>query len=384
MALTLRSANSVLTNNAKFAYLTENTFSGSATITVSNVEPYTIGDPILLGEMGKTDAEILKVNDIDPATRIITLGDIDNAPVNCAFSHPESTKVTVLPYDLVRFYWTAATGTIQDENPIFDENNPLTADIPFDPSAWYTTYTDYVNSTGFGWFVFKNKTTQERSYESNPIPYSGFPGNTAQQVFQDFESLLNTNELKLVTVNDKFSWLNEAITMFVNKLNLTNPEFTVSTAQTITTVPGTAEYMLPSDFSDVVEIMDPRQTTPMGFIPVSGVQSYNASNPSVTVYYLRGRYIGFAPTPTEATAINYSYRTKANRVSSLSTIIILPDNGEICLKSWMMYRAYLKFNNPLAATYLQDWNTALSLIIQSSVKRNNSLESWGIASSANT
>jgi len=384
MALTLRSDNRILTSNQKFAYTTENAISGVAKIVVSNLEPFEVGDPILIGEIGKADAEILKVNAIDTNTREITLGDIDNAPINSSYSHPESTKVTVLPYDQIRFYWTAATGTIQDENPIFDENNPLTFWESFDPSAWYSTFVDYVHASGFGWFVFKNKTTAELSQESNPVPYSGFSGNTAAQVFQDFDSLLNTNELRLVTMNDKFSWLNEALVMFYNRLNLTNPEFTVTTPNTITTTAGVAEYLLPNNFTDMTEIINPYTGKSISFLPVHDVMENNGSFPQELRYYLRGRYVGFSPTPTE-TGINisYTYKTKSTRITDLSVLIQLPDNGEICLKSWMMYRAYLKFNNPLAATYLQDWNNGLNLILQSSVKRNSDLETWGIASNAN-
>src|SRR5574343_1387599 len=248
--LILRADNRVLTTNTKFAYFVANTASGASSADLTNVEPFIVTTPILLGEIGKTDAEILKVRVITDET--ISFGAItDNSATVTNFAHPESTKVSALQYDQIRFYWTAATGTIADEDPTFNEDTPLTDWTSLDPTSNYSTYTDVAHDSGFGWFKYRNVTTLDESQESNPIPYVGFTLNTAQQVFLDFDSLLNTNELKLVSINDKFSWLNEAIAMFKLKLNLTNVEYTVSSKQTLSILSGTSEYLLPSDFSDL-------------------------------------------------------------------------------------------------------------------------------------
>jgi hypothetical protein len=388
--LVIKSDNRVLTASSKFSTTLENNPSGVSTLSVSNLNPFTVGDPILIGEFGQFDAEILKVKAIDTSTMKITLGDLFNNATVTTFSHTESTKVYVLPFDQIRFYHTPATGTILDETPVFNEDTPLTSWTTIDPTSFYTVYNDTFYDTGFGWFLYKNALTDDVSQESNPVPYTGFTGNTAEFIFADFQSLLNSNELKLVTYADMFSWLNEAIAIFTNKLNLSNPEFTVTSPQTVTLIAGVAEYLLPPDFTDMVEIVHPTTSSLAGtvidFIPVSHVQEYNASSPSRggLKYYLRGRYLGFSPVPTHSGGIvKYTYRARSSRISSLSTIITLPDNGEMILKSWMMYRAYMKFNNPLASMYLQDWTNSLNLLIQSSVKRNSSLECFGISSSSN-
>jgi hypothetical protein len=378
----LRADNRVLTTNTKFAYFVTNSPSGSASADLTNVEPFIVTTPILLGEIGKTDAEILKVRVITDET--ISFGAVvDNSAAVTNFAHPESTKVSALQYDQIRFYWTAAAGTIADENPTFDENNPLTAWTSLDPTSNYSTYTDVAHDTGFGWFKYRNVTTLDESQESNPIPYVGFTLNTAQQVFLDFDSLLNTNELKLVSINDKFSWLNEAIAMFKLKLNLTNVEYTVSTPQTISITGGVSEYLLPTDFSDLVEITT-EDGIPLDFQPIAGRMYYEGSGPSYTRYYLRGRYIGFTPTPVGTATYYYTYRAKATRIISPSTYIDLPDDAFYSLKDWMVYRAYSKFNNPLAATYYQTFKNSMDLFIQASVKRNANLDSWSIECSSNT
>ena len=379
--ITLRADNRVLVNNAKFAYLLQNYSSNAATVDVSNTEPFDVGTPILLSEMGQTDAEVLKVGVISGNT--ITLNDINSLATNTLYSHPESTRMIALPYDQIRFFWTAATNTIADENPTFNDSTPLTGWTDLDPSSYYSTYSDPDHSTGFGWFMYRNITSGETSLESNPIPYAGFTYNTAQQVFADFDSLLNTNELKLVSINDKFSWLNEALAVLKNKLNLTNVEYTVSTPQTLTTTASTYEYILPDDFSDIVEITD-QSGLPIDFLPVSQRLTNNGNNPTVTQYYLRGRYIGLSPTPTQTgTIYYYTYRQKATRVTNLSTYIDLPDNAFYSLKDWMMYRAYMKFNNPLSTAYYQSFKNAIDLYMQTAVKRSANLDTWDIASNAN-
>jgi hypothetical protein len=149
-------------------------------------------------------------------------------------------------------------------------------------------------------------------------------------------------------------------------------------------VANNAEYILPDDFSDMVEITN-EDGLPIDFLSVSGVMSNNGTNPSVTQHYLRGRYIGFSPTPTESgTIYKYTYRAKASRVTNLSTYIDLPDNAFYSLKDYMLYRACLKFTNPLAATYMQAFKNAVDLYTQSSVKRAADLDVWGIDPTCNT
>jgi hypothetical protein len=192
-------------------------------------------------------------------------------------------------------------------------------------------------------------------------------------------------ELKLVTVSDKFSWLNEALAQLKNKLNLSNVEYTVSTPQTLSILSGTAEYQLPDDFSDIVSIIDDQAsgTADGGDIPYLSIAKVPSYTGDTVCYYLRNRYIGFVPTPTESATYYYRYRAKATRVTGLSDYIDLPDNAFYSLKDWMLYRSGLKFNNPNANIYLQSFINSVNLYIQASVKRDANLDTWGIESSAN-
>lgn len=376
----LRSDNRVLTANSEYTFLVDNTPSGSGTITVINTENFAVGDFLCVEEFGKENAEMFRVNAINPTTGVITLADAANTLTNTKFAHSESTKIYYLPYNEIRFYWTPATGTIADENPVFNTDVPLTGWLELDPQNWFTSHSDGSNSTGFGWFIYRNSVSTESSQESNPIPYAGFETNTVASVFAGFDSLLNNNELRLVTTDEKFEWLNEALALVRNKLNLNSVEYFVSTAQTLNVIAGESEYLLPADFTDLVSITGTQGGTkyPLPFISVNKVGSFNDSAYAggLPHYYIRNRYIGLVPTPATDMTLQYKYRKKSTRVTGLSDYIDLPDDAYYSLKDFMMYRASLKFSNPIARMYLESFTNAVNLYVQSAIKRDADLDSW--------
>lgn len=379
--ITLSADNRSLLDTTAFSYLTDNISAGESAVSVVNPEAFDTDDFILISQFGSEDAEIFRILSIDTAAGLLYLADSSGNSTATGFNHAESSRVTVLPYNEVRFYWTAAAGGIADENPTFDTANPLTGYLPLTPTDWFTSYADSLHSTGFGWFIFRNSVSLEASQNSNAIPYTGFASNSVQQIFQDFMSLLNNKELKLVTNDDMFSWLNEAIAISRNKLNLSNPEYTVSAEQTLSILVGTSEYLLPDDFGDLVQITDGTSgKNPIPMLTISAAMSYLGTAP---YYYVRGRYIGFVPTPTSTASYAYRYRSKGTRVTSLDDYIDFPDYGFYILKDWMMYRACLKFQNPNAPTYYKAYTDGLNTMIASSVKRDANLDTWGIAGNAN-
>jgi len=377
----LKSDNRVLAANAPYSYLVDNYASGVSTVTIVNTEGFSVDDFLLIEDFGKETAEIFRIGALNSSTGVLTLETTSGAATTTKFAHSESTKVYVLEYDQIRFYFVAALGGIADETPTYATTNPLTGFLNIEPAHWYHTFSDSTNTTGFGYFVYFNTITSVTSQESNPIPYVGFAGNTVQQVFEDFDSLLNTNELRLVSITEKFSWINEAVALLKNKLNLTNVEYFVSTEQDITIVSGTSEYILPDDFSDLVYIND--GTTSKLIIPYMNVGKAGSYTGGILHHYLRNRYIGFVPAPTAAATYKYKYKAKASTVTSVSTYLDLPDNAFYALKDFMMYRASLKFNNPIANTYYESFTNSVNLYVQAAVKRDANLDSWEIAPEAN-
>lgn len=377
--ISLSADNRSLLSTGPYTYIVDNIASGVSVLSVVNVDGFAVDDMVLIGLFGNENAEIMRISAIDTSANTITVVATDGTSSQTAYAHSESTKISKIQFNQIRFYWTAAAGTIADENPTFDTDNPLTSWQDLVPSEWFTTYDDADHSTGFGWFVFRNSVSLESSQNSNAIPYAGFDGNTVKAIFDDFTSLLNNRELTLVRPEDMYSWLNEGIAMVRNKLNLSNPEYTVSTTKTLTAVVGTSEYLLDSDFGDLVEIVD-TASRPVPSMMIKQAMAYTGDVPH---YYIRGRYIGLVPTPTEATTYSYRYRSKGSRVTSYDDYIDLPDHGFYVLKDWMMYRACLKFQNPNAATFYKSFSDGLNVMITASVKRDAALDSWGIAPWAN-
>lgn len=377
--ITLRAANTTLTQNSKYSYLTTNYSSGSSSLTIVNTEDFSVDDFILVSEFGKSDAEAFRIGTINTTTGVITLQNAAGSGTSTRNAHPESTKVYIIPYNQIRFYRTAPTTSLADETPTFATTGPLTGYTSIEPASLYTTYEDNTNTTGFGWFVWYNSVSTNVSTNSNPIPYAGYAGQTVASVFAEFDSLMNANELKLVTIIDKFNWLNESLSLIKNRLNLSNVSFLVSSEQTLTIVSGTAEYAVPSDFSDIVSITDGQNssTSTGEDIPYMSISKVPAYNGNVTHYYLRGRNIGFVPTPTTSTSFYYRYKMKSTRVTGLSDYIILPDEGYYAIKSFMLYRCFLKFQNSgMAAQYLKEYTDLVNTFIISAGKQDANLDVW--------
>jgi len=132
----LKANNSALLNGVKSSYLTANYASGVTSLVVTNGSGFQIGDSLLLGEFGSETSEIVQVSAV--STNTLTVA-------TTLFAHPESTKVYILPYNQVKFYWTS-TATYATTTLLATSN--IQAD------ALYTVYNDGSNSTGFGWFVY--------------------------------------------------------------------------------------------------------------------------------------------------------------------------------------------------------------------------------------
>lgn len=377
--ISLSADNRSLLTTGPYSYLLDNLAAGTNSLATTNVSGFAVDDLIVIGLFGNDNAEIFRISAIDTSTNTLTIVDPSGSVSQTAFAHSESTKITKIQCDQVRFYWTALLGTIADEDPTFDTDTPLTDWMDIVPSEWFTTYDDAAHSTGFGWFLFRNSVTLEASQNSNAIPYAGFATNTVKLVFDDFMSLLNNRELTLVTNDDMYAWLNEGLAMVRNKLNLANPEYTVSTLKTLTVTSGTSEYLLDADFGDLVQIVD-TGSYPLPGLSVRDAMSYIGDQAR---YYVRGRYIGLVPVPSQATTYSYRYRSRGTRLTSYDDLIDLPDHGFYILKDWMMYRACLKFQNPNASTFYKSFADGLNTMIVSSVKRDARLDSWSIAPWAN-
>lgn len=373
MSVVLKADNRAVLQTAKFSYLTTSFSSAVATLTVLNGSFFAVNDYVLIGNFGSSSSEILKIRTV--SNNDITFKDEAGSTINTSFAHPESTRVTIIPYNQVRFYHTStatfATGTVLATSNI-------------SPSQFYTQYTDTSNTSGYGWFVFYNQHTTTLSTNSNSIPYGGFISSTVQKTMANFYSLLNDKELKSVTNDDAFNWLNEGYNNARNALNLVNTEYAASDEVSIAVVADTAEYALSTDFSKLLYIRpSDRSTSAFNPIDLIDIPTYLMSGAPDTRYYLRGGYVGFVPTPSSSGTYYMRYVKKITDLTSYDDTIDLPDGGFYAVKDWMLYRAYQKMNNPSAISYMNAFNNWIATIKNVSISRDQTPTSWSIAPHAN-
>jgi len=372
--------NRILTASQKYTYTTTNYASDVAAFSVLNATDsvFAVNAFLLLGNFGAENAEIVKILTVDNDTGAIT------TTANTKFAHPESTRVTILPYDQISFYHTTTT-TYNTDNPLVEKANLQVSD-------WFTTYEDDSNETGYGWYVFYNSTKVPDTYSqpSNAIPYAGFDSDTTENILSDFFSMLNNKELTLVTREDALSWASEAYGRIRNKLNITNTEFTASALGTISILADTIEYDLPSNFDHLISLSSGLDTTDPGgwagnknkieFISLANAYTYTGSVPR---YYLRGFKIGILPTPSTATVYHYMYLKSAKRLSLNTDEVELPNGGENIIKDFMLYRVFQKLQNSIYKEYKTAFDDGLNQMIISSIKRDAGLASWGMAPGTN-
>jgi hypothetical protein len=378
MGIILECDNRTLTNGTKYSYLITNYSAGIMAFSILNAtdSQFAANVFLLLGNFGAENAEIVQITSVNNNTGEIILSS------STLFSHSESTKVSILPYNQIRFFHTTTT--------TFGTGTPLTGYIELQPNDWFTTHSDESYSTGYGWYIFYNSITTNSSLESNPIPYVGFETNTTEQILNDFFSMLSNRELRIVTREDALSWASEGYGRMRNKLNLTNVEYTASGISPLVLISGQIEYDLPTDFDHLIAFasgIDP--TDPgirggikldIGFIPLREAYTYNGTGPR---YYIRGFKLGILPTPQESTTYHYIYQKKAGRLTLNSDTVDLPNGGEYVIKDYMLYRAFQKFQNPQYKQYLESFTNGLNDMVVSAVKRDCNLDWWGISRQAN-
>lgn len=367
--LTLKADNRQLLKNNKFSFLSNNYASAVSTVVVDNSVGLVANDYVIFGNFGSETAEIIKIDTVTSATHTLTLA----TPTK--FPHPESTKLTVLKYNQVKFYQTAAATFSASENylGVYD----------IEADNVYTRYQDSVNSTGFGWFCFYNSTTLSLSSYSNAIPYAGFGTSAVKTIMDDFLSLLNDKERKVVTTDDMFSWLNEAYGIARVELNMINNEYTISTSYPISVISGTAEYALPDGFSSLISVHNGSEDEGIDKINVSSVDNYNDSDSSITKYYLRGSYIGFTPIPTSNFTAYIRYKSNRTKVTSYYDNIDLPGVAADGLKDYMMFRACKKLTRSDAKDYYDIFKAGLERMKTVNIARDGGLDSWSVAPEAN-
>ncbi len=367
--ITLKADNRDLLTGAKYSFLNTNYLSGVSSVVVTNSVGFDANDYILLGGFGQESSEIVQIQSINTSTHTLTL------VAATKFSHSESTKVAILPYNQVRFYHTT-TAT-------FSATSPVTGYTDIQADSFYTQADDSVNSTGYGWFVFYNSTTTNASANSNAIPYAGFALNSAQRILDSFYSHLNNKERQLVSDDDAFYWLNEAYAIARNELNLVTNNYTAETYYDISAVSGTSEYAVPTNFSNALSVYNSTSNLELETIKLSEIDDWNSVSANRTKYYIRGGYIGFSPAITSSITFRLRYNTKAAELTSYYDTIDLPDNNHYCVIDYMLYRAAPKLGRVDGAEYKRSFGEKIATMKLVSSKQDGGKDSWDILDEVN-
>jgi len=323
--------------------------------------------------VGANYFEVTNASGVAESNKTIGSGSIKQ---KTKFAHSESAKVTVLKYNQVRFYYTATA--------VYSAASPLgTYDIQVDDV--YTKYVDTVNISGFGWFIFYNSYTLENSQPSNAIPYAGFTEGSVKRIMDDFYSLLNDKEIKLVSTSEAFSFLNAGYSIAKNALNQVNPEYTIQSIYPISITASVAEYATPSDFGQAVSLSDSNGKD-IPYINMAKVR-YHLANASGSEprHYLRGKYIGIVPTPEASATYYLYYKAKAAALTSYYDDIDLPNNNYYFLVDYMLYRAGPKLKRTAAETGInfKAFMEGVTELKLNAYKQNLNKDSWSIEDSAN-
>ena len=364
--IVLKADNRSLVRDARYTYLSLNHSSGSLTVDVVNAIPFSVGDLVLIGEIGFEQTEVKRIDSISGNQITLTSA--------TSFYHTESSKIYRIPYDRVRFYWTSST--------TYSTSTPVGTVTDITPDEWFTSMQDASHTTGYGWYVWDNSVLGTQSGHSNPIPYARFGRNTVKNCLDSFISLLNNNDRKLISPDDMMEWMNEGYDEVKDSLGMSVKEFDASDGtNTVSVVSGTSEYALDDDFSEMLKVWgeDGDEMDPIG---IDDVDSYRSSwmAGADTKWYIRGGYLGFVPTPTSDTTCGYRYLKSASRLVSYHDTIDLPKKGFNLMKDWMLFRAGEKLQRRDYLEHYKMFTTRLEEFVARSINRDRSQDCWSIDS----
>jgi len=375
MGKILRADNRTLTQGQPYSYLSYNYASGQGSIVVENSNSFAANQYILLSEFGPETSEMIQINTVTSATHTLVL------KTNTKFSHSESTKVTVIPFNQVKFYHASAVSYV---GVVASSTLLSTQDVQADNI--FTQYEDASNSTGFGWFLFYNSTTTITGLSSNAIPYAGTAITDVKYIFDRVLSQINNKEKRLISNDDLFAWLNEGYTRVRNSFNLVNRTDEIST-DTIT--PSAQETALDDDFFKIVSVYDESAKEYLKPIEIKEIERYkNISSGQTPRYYVRRdagtNYIGIVPVQDGTKNFTIWQETKITRLTKYSDSILLPDGNVYMLINFMLYKCYSKLGRGDALAFLELFeNDTKEIKQQSALKIESGDDRWEIDRSCN-
>lgn len=165
---TIKALNTDLLIDKVKGFLTADAATASGTLTVESITGVSIGDYLLLGEFGNEGSEIVRVHTATaPTGSTITLN------ANTTKPHIRGEAFYLVDRDQVEFSRsTTLTGS----------KSTLTT-VSINTDGLYTVYEDTTNTTGYGWYRFKNSADTTYSNYSESWPYAGYSEQSLKEIF---------------------------------------------------------------------------------------------------------------------------------------------------------------------------------------------------------
>ena len=352
--IVLNADNRSVTAGMTSTLLSANILAGVSSAVMVDVTGFAADQFVIIGIWGSENSEIAKVSTVTPATRTIAFSSALAKP------HSESSPVTVLKYDQVKFYWTSSA--------VFSATIPVTGYLSLDPTSFFTSTLDTVHQSGYGWFVFYASVGLYSSSNSNAIPYANFAYSTVKRVADSFYSRLNQQQQRLIPWDDALLWLNEAYSKCRAELNLVNSDYVTSAEYTISVVAGTAEYALPDRFSDLVYVRNATTGNNISPVRMWEIPEWEQYGAGFIGFYVRGNWLGFIPNPQNPFTVTIRYATLPTFLTSYYDTIDLPDDNFWHLVDYMEYRAAGKLGRDGTAAY-KSWRDGIDLMKQVEARR---------------
>ena len=204
---------------------------GGTSATVEAYAGFADNDYLLFGNPGDEKTEILQVNDA-AIDLTVTIG-------AAVYLHPAGTPVYLIAYNQIEFsIATTETGT----------KTTLQAATALVVDGMEHIYDDTTNTTGFGFYRYKNAETATFSGYSDPIPYAGYDLDAAQTIFDRALSVTSTEVSPRMRYEILFSFLNDFVA-YANSVNIAWSEAKVIDTEMATLTEGDFEIALPTNIA---------------------------------------------------------------------------------------------------------------------------------------
>lgn len=214
-------------------YLDDAAASASGTLTVQSIAGFSVGQMLIVGVLGAERTEMLRVHTSSaPSGTTVTLN------ANTAQRHEIGAPVFMTDYDQVEF--SRATTEAGAKSVL--------ATSTITPDQMETIYDDTTNSTGFGFYRFKNSATSAFSDYSDAIPYAGYALDAVDTIISRALSQASAKVSPRLTYDELYSFVNDYVA-YMNSVNIRWSEAKVLNYEVDTIATGDWEFTLPTNIS---------------------------------------------------------------------------------------------------------------------------------------